>query len=117
MELVPTLLLDLFFAGLVIICFCLFPSTVANPLEEIANEQHRRFMMEYIREWPFLPQIAYMVGEIINAELDGAQQKGVVQVVDCSLIQVLFLVSTCSHDTFIPDISSTVCGVLLTFLI
>lgn len=78
---------------------------MANPLEEIANEQHRRFMMEYIREWPFLPQIAYMVGETINAELDGAQQKCVVEVVDCSLIQVLFLVSTCY--TFIPDISGT----------
>lgn len=97
----------LLFAGIVIIFFCLFPSTVANPLEEIANEQHRCFMMEYIREWPFLPQIAFMVGETINAELNGAQQKCVVEVVDCSLIQVLFLVSTCSHDTFIPDISST----------
>ncbi|XP_003969330.3 histone-lysine N-methyltransferase SETDB1-like [Takifugu rubripes] len=64
---------------------------LANPLEEIANEQHRRFMMEYIREWPFLPQIAYMVGETINAELSGAQQECVVEVVDCSLIQVLFL--------------------------
>lgn len=63
--------------------------------------------MEYIREWPFLPQIAYMVGEIIKAELNGAQQECVVEVVDCSLIQVLFLVSTCSHDTFIPDISGT----------
>lgn len=77
------------------IFFCLFPLTVADPLKEIANEHHQHFMKEYIREWPFLPQTDYMVGAAINAELNGVQQKCVVEVVDCSLIRVLFLVSTC----------------------
>lgn len=68
---------------------------MADPLKEIVNEHHKHFMKEYIREWPFLPQTVYTVGEAINAELNGVQQKCVVEVVDCSLIQVLFLVSTC----------------------
>lgn len=80
---------------------------MANPLKEIANKRHRNFMKEYIREWPFLPQTDFMIGETVNAELNGVQQKCVVEAVDCSLIQVLFLVSTCNHDKFSPDIFST----------
>lgn len=102
MELVPQQLL----AGIII---GLFPPTVANPLEEIANEHHRRFMAEYVRRWPFLPQVAYTVGQATKAELHGVQQDCVVQVVDCSLIQVQFLVGTCRHHRFMADIQR-ICG-------
>lgn len=71
----------------------LFLVTVDEPLDDIANEHHRNFMKDYRRDWPYPPWIHYKVGQIINAERNGVQQRCVVEAVDSSLIQVLFQVS------------------------
>lgn len=74
----------------------LFLVTVTDPLDDIANDAHRDFLREYIDDWPYPPQVQYRVGQIINAELNGFPQKCEVQIVDSSLIQVLFQVRTCT---------------------
>lgn len=54
-------------------------------------------MKEYLKMWPYPPQTQYKVGQVINSELNGIQERCEVQVVDCSLIQVLFQVRTSKH--------------------
>ncbi|XP_026155227.1 histone-lysine N-methyltransferase SETDB1-A [Mastacembelus armatus] len=61
-----------------------------DPLDDIEDESHKNFIKQYLRTWPYPPQSQYRVGQIINAESDGAQQKCEVLVVDSSLIQVVF---------------------------
>ncbi len=73
--------------------FCLV--TVANPLDDIVDGIYRDFLEEYTKVWPHPHQIHYNVGQMINVELNGAQQRGEVRTVDCSLIEVFFKVSTC----------------------
>ncbi len=68
--------------------------TVTDPLDDILDDTHKNFMKEYMKTWPYPPQTQYRVGQTINAELNGEQQKCQVLVVDCSLIQVVFEVST-----------------------
>ncbi|XP_035537294.1 histone-lysine N-methyltransferase SETDB1-B-like [Morone saxatilis] len=66
---------------------------MTDPLDDIKNEAHKNFLKEYIKNWPYPPQTKYKLRQIINAELGGVQQKCEVQVVDCSLIQVVFQVN------------------------
>ncbi|XP_044028956.1 histone-lysine N-methyltransferase SETDB1-A-like isoform X2 [Siniperca chuatsi] len=63
---------------------------LTDPLDDIPDGNHKNFMKEYIKAWPYPPQTQYRVGQIINAEFDGVQQRSEVLVVDCSLIQVVF---------------------------
>lgn len=83
---------------LFLLLLCCFPLTVVNPSQKFRERIYKGMV--------FLPQTGGMVGETVDAELKGVQEKCVVVVV-CSLIRVLFLVSTCNHDKFIPDIFST----------
>nr|XP_046273564.1 uncharacterized protein LOC124074563 isoform X2 [Scatophagus argus] len=63
---------------------------LADPLDDIPNDIHKNFMKEYLKVWPYPPRMRYTVGDIINAELNGFQQKCEVLKVDCSLIKVIF---------------------------
>ncbi|XP_050923640.1 histone-lysine N-methyltransferase SETDB1-B isoform X1 [Lates calcarifer] len=70
--------------------FHLVCKPLEEPLDDIPDNTHKDFMKEYVKSWPYPPQTQYRVGQIINAEFEGVQQKCEVLVVDCSLIQVVF---------------------------
>ncbi|XP_038583919.1 histone-lysine N-methyltransferase SETDB1-B-like [Micropterus salmoides] len=61
-----------------------------NVLDEIPDSPHKTFMNQYLKDWPFPHLTQYRVGQTLNAELNGVQQRCEVQVVDSSLIQVVF---------------------------
>ncbi|XP_040909507.1 histone-lysine N-methyltransferase SETDB1-B-like [Toxotes jaculatrix] len=63
---------------------------LTDPLDDIPDITHKNFMKEYLDSWPDPPQTQYKVGQLIDAEFDGVQQRCEVQVVDSSLIQVVF---------------------------
>lgn len=61
-----------------------------NPLEDVPESAHRIFMEQYLKSWPYPHLTQYRVGQNLNAELNGVQQRCEVLVVDGSLIQVIF---------------------------
>ncbi|XP_019957985.1 histone-lysine N-methyltransferase SETDB1-A [Paralichthys olivaceus] len=67
---------------------------VCRPLEDVLeslpDDCHKQFMERYLKDWPFPHLTQYKVGQTIHVELNGAQKSCAVQVVDCSLIQVVF---------------------------
>ncbi|XP_041811972.1 histone-lysine N-methyltransferase SETDB1-B-like isoform X1 [Chelmon rostratus] len=67
---------------------------VCRPLEEclddIPDSRHKSFMNQYLKDWPYPHLTQYKAGQSLNAELNGVQQRCEVQVVDSSLIQVVF---------------------------
>lgn len=74
--------------------------TVADPLDDILDENHRNTMKLYLEAQPYPPVTQYRVGQMINAEFEGFLQKCEVLKVDCSLMQVVFQVSSCNHQIF-----------------
>ena len=73
------------------ICF-VFSPTVENAVDDIPDSPHKSFMRQYLKDWPYPHLTQCRPGQSLNAELDGVQQRCEVQVVDCSLIQVVFQV-------------------------
>lgn len=67
---------------------------MADPLDDIPNAIQKNFMKEYLRVWPYPTHTQYEKGQILNAELNGVQQRCQVVEVDSSVIQVVFQVST-----------------------
>lgn len=67
--------------------------TVEDVSESIPDGPHKCFMRRYLKDWPCPHLIHYTAGQTLNVELNGVQQKCEVQVVDSSLIQVVFQVS------------------------
>ncbi|TNN59953.1 Histone-lysine N-methyltransferase SETDB1-B [Liparis tanakae] len=67
---------------------------VCKPLEVALNDipegPHKSFMTQYLKDWPFSHLTQYRAGQNLNAELHGAQQRCQVQMLDCSLMQVVF---------------------------
>ncbi|KAG8005248.1 Histone-lysine N-methyltransferase SETDB1-B [Nibea albiflora] len=67
---------------------------VCRPLEDVLEDlpdgPHKYFMRRYLKDWPCPLLIHYTAGQTLNVELNGVQQKCEVQVVDSSLIQVVF---------------------------
>ncbi|XP_023265571.1 histone-lysine N-methyltransferase SETDB1-B-like [Seriola lalandi dorsalis] len=63
---------------------------LTDPLDDIPDGAHKDFMKEYLKNWPYPPMTQYKVGQLINVEFNGVQQKCEVQVTDCSLIKVVF---------------------------
>nr|XP_020441666.1 histone-lysine N-methyltransferase SETDB1-B-like isoform X2 [Monopterus albus] len=59
-------------------------------LEDVPDGSHKRFMKQYLKDWPYPHLTQYRPGQSFNAELNGVQQRCEVQVVDCSLMQVVF---------------------------
>ncbi|XP_030603435.1 histone-lysine N-methyltransferase SETDB1-B-like isoform X1 [Archocentrus centrarchus] len=67
---------------------------VWKPLENVADDipegPHKEFVEHYLKKWPYPQLTQYRVGQSLNAELNGVLQRCVVQVVDCSLMEVIF---------------------------
>lgn len=67
---------------------------LCKPLEEvldhIPDSPHKCFMKQYLQDWPYPRVTHYRPGQSFNAELNGALQRCEVQVVDSSLIQIIF---------------------------
>ncbi|KAM3595686.1 uncharacterized protein V6R79_001125 [Siganus canaliculatus] len=63
---------------------------LAAPFDHIEDEKYKKFLKEYLSAWHKPPKLHCKVGQVFTAELNGILQKCEVQVVDCSLIQVLF---------------------------
>ncbi|KAG7225489.1 hypothetical protein INR49_027484 [Caranx melampygus] len=61
-----------------------------NPLDDIENDTHRKFMMAYLDSWPCVPLAQYKEGQLISAEFNGVQQECEVLEADSSLIKVVF---------------------------
>ncbi|XP_039462122.1 histone-lysine N-methyltransferase SETDB1-B-like isoform X2 [Oreochromis aureus] len=61
-----------------------------NMLDDIPGGLHKHFMEQYMKDWPYPHLTKYSVGQSLNAEYLGEQQRCEVQVIDCSLIQVVF---------------------------
>lgn len=61
-----------------------------NALDDIPDGQHKDFLKQYLKNWPYPHLTQYKVGQCINAELQGAMQKCKIEAVDCSLMQVVF---------------------------
>ncbi|XP_050923630.1 histone-lysine N-methyltransferase SETDB1-A isoform X2 [Lates calcarifer] len=71
-----------------------FLHLVCRPLEDvlenIPDSHHKCFIKQYLKDWPYPHVTQYRVGQFLNAELNGVPQRCEVQVVDCSLVQVIF---------------------------
>lgn len=61
-----------------------------NGVDDIPDSPHKSFIIQYLKDWPYPHLTQYRVGQTLNVELNGSQQKCEVQVIDCSLMQVLF---------------------------
>ncbi|XP_059206672.1 histone-lysine N-methyltransferase SETDB1-B-like isoform X2 [Centropristis striata] len=67
---------------------------VCRPLEDVLDDipdcPHKSFMRQYLKDWPYPHLTQYRAGQNLNIELNGAQQRCEVQLVDSSLIHVVF---------------------------
>ncbi|XP_005744888.1 histone-lysine N-methyltransferase SETDB1-B-like [Pundamilia nyererei] len=67
---------------------------VWKPLENVADDipegPHKDFIEHYLNKWPYPQLTQYRLGQTLNAELNGVLQKCEVQIIDCSLMQVIF---------------------------
>ncbi|XP_039877207.1 histone-lysine N-methyltransferase SETDB1-B-like [Simochromis diagramma] len=61
-----------------------------NMFDDIPDGLHKHFMKQYMKDWPYPHLTIYRVGQSLNAEYFGEQQRCEVQAIDCSLIQVVF---------------------------
>ncbi|XP_041866620.1 histone-lysine N-methyltransferase SETDB1-B-like isoform X2 [Melanotaenia boesemani] len=61
-----------------------------DALEDIPDNPHKGFMKQYLKNWPYPHLTHYKADQSINVEVNGVQQKCKVEMVDCSLIKVVF---------------------------
>nr|XP_046273292.1 histone-lysine N-methyltransferase SETDB1-B-like [Scatophagus argus]XP_046273293.1 histone-lysine N-methyltransferase SETDB1-B-like [Scatophagus argus] len=61
-----------------------------NVLDDMPHSTHKSFMRKYLKDWPYPHLTQYSVGQSLNAELHGVQQRCEVLVIDSSLMQVAF---------------------------
>ncbi|XP_068188736.1 histone-lysine N-methyltransferase SETDB1-B-like [Antennarius striatus] len=61
-----------------------------DSLDDLQDGPHKMFMKKYLKDWPYPHLTHYAVGDELNAELNGAQQRCDVETVDSSLIEVVF---------------------------
>ncbi|XP_037548922.1 histone-lysine N-methyltransferase SETDB1-A [Nematolebias whitei] len=64
---------------------------LADPLDDIPDENHRNYMRGYLNSWPYPLLSHYRAGQTLNIEYNGVQQKCDVLEVDSSLIYVVLL--------------------------
>ncbi|XP_077600050.1 histone-lysine N-methyltransferase SETDB1-B-like [Stigmatopora nigra] len=71
---------------------------VARPLpdttDDIQDDTHKRFMKQYIKDWPYPHLTQYKPSQHATVEFNGVQLRCKVEMVDCSLIMV---VSECNQ--------------------
>lgn len=74
-----------------------FLHLVCRPLEDVVDDipdsPHKCFLKHFLKDSVYPPLFHYNVGRTINVELHGEQQRCEVQVVDSSLMQVIFQVN------------------------
>ncbi|XP_076610742.1 histone-lysine N-methyltransferase SETDB1-A isoform X2 [Chaetodon auriga] len=79
---------------------------VCRPLEDVVDDipdsRHKSFMSRYLKDWPYPHLTQYKAGQSLNIELNGVQQRCEVQVVDSSLMQVVFQINTWSGSIEAP---------------
>lgn len=67
---------------------------VCRPLEEVVDDifdsTHKSFMKQYLKDWPYPHLTQYRPGQSLNVELEGVLQRCDVQLLDSSLMQVVF---------------------------
>uniref|UniRef100_A0A096LSK7 Tudor domain-containing protein n=1 Tax=Poecilia formosa TaxID=48698 RepID=A0A096LSK7_POEFO len=61
-----------------------------DPLGDLPESPHKCFMAQYLRSWPYPHLTHYKEGQILKIELNGVHQKCHVELVDCSLMKVVF---------------------------
>ncbi len=71
--------------------------TVENVVDDIADSRHKSFMIKYLKDWPYPHLTIYRVGQSLAVEVNGVQQRCEVEVVDSSLMQVVYQVSITTH--------------------
>ncbi|XP_077599432.1 histone-lysine N-methyltransferase SETDB1-A isoform X2 [Stigmatopora nigra] len=74
-------------------CLHLVCKPLENPMDDIENASHRIFVEEYLKVWPCPPIAQCKFGQCLNVEYNGVQQKCMVHMLDCNLMQVLFVES------------------------
>ncbi|XP_043993287.1 histone-lysine N-methyltransferase SETDB1-B-like isoform X2 [Gambusia affinis] len=63
---------------------------MSDPLGDLVDGPHKCFMEQYLRSWPYPHLTHYKEGQILKIELNGVHQKCQVELVDCSLMKVVF---------------------------
>lgn len=61
-----------------------------DPLDDIRDEEHKRFMKEYLQRMPYPPHTQFRVGQRIKVERDGVLESCSVLLLDCSLMKVAY---------------------------
>ncbi|CAN9504070.1 unnamed protein product [Ophioblennius macclurei] len=61
-----------------------------NTLDDIPDGPHKGFLKQYLKNWPYPHLTQYKVGQCVNAELEETMQECKIEVVDCSVMQVVF---------------------------
>lgn len=79
---------------------------MTDPFGDVVHSAHREFLEEYLKSWPNPLQTHFEKGRLIRAEFEGEMQKCEVLEVDCSLIYVIFEVSTFYDTNFTNQFSS-----------
>ncbi|XP_077363559.1 uncharacterized protein LOC144007629 isoform X2 [Festucalex cinctus] len=70
---------------------------LGNPVDDIGNTSHRKFVKGYIKAWPYPPLTQCILGQSLKVEHKGVQQSCVVRLLDCSLMQVQYEESQCKE--------------------
>ncbi|XP_061886033.1 histone-lysine N-methyltransferase SETDB1-A isoform X1 [Entelurus aequoreus] len=63
---------------------------LSEPVEDIQDKAHRSFMAQYLKDWPYPHLTQYKPGQTASVEFNDEYHKCKVELVDSSLIQVLF---------------------------
>ncbi|XP_077362584.1 histone-lysine N-methyltransferase SETDB1-B-like isoform X2 [Festucalex cinctus] len=74
--------------------FYLVCRPLPDPTDDIQDDAHKRFMKQYINDWPYPHLTQYKPGQHAFVEFNGVQQRCKVDMVDSSLIMV---VSECNQ--------------------
>ncbi|XP_057684711.1 histone-lysine N-methyltransferase SETDB1-B-like isoform X2 [Corythoichthys intestinalis] len=74
--------------------FYMVARPLPDPTDDIQDDVHKRFMKQYIIDWPYPHLTQYKPGQHASVEFNGVQQRCKVDMVDCSLIMV---VSECNQ--------------------
>ncbi|XP_019720941.1 histone-lysine N-methyltransferase SETDB1-B-like [Hippocampus comes] len=59
-----------------------------DPTDDIQDDTHKRFMKQYIKDWPYPHLTQYKPGQNASVEFNGVQLRCKVEMVDSSLIMV-----------------------------
>ncbi|XP_068431799.1 histone-lysine N-methyltransferase SETDB1-B-like [Clinocottus analis] len=61
-----------------------------NVLDDVPDSSHKAFMTQYLKDWPYPHLTQYRAGQSLNVLLFGSHQRCMVQMLDSSLMHVVF---------------------------